>query len=454
MPELPEVETVRRVLKTELIGLSITSIDLLYEPIFENKEAVTDLIGKTYKDILRKGKYLIFCFNEGFLLSHLRMEGKYFYTLEDYPLNKYMHVIIHLNNGYKLIYQDVRKFGRMHYYKTLEELNNDLELGPDANLALDDIDDLYLKIKKSKLPLKSLLLDQSFIAGLGNIYVDEVLYKAKLLPNMPANMISQLDLKNILEASKEILDLAIINKGTTIRSYTSSLGVTGNYQNYLNVHTKDKCPLGHDIISFKIGGRTSYVCPVCQKKPALKIGLTGGIASGKSNVLKVLETWGFKVIDSDKLVKEAYNNSDILNSISNLFNTTDKKEIAEIIFNDEIKKKELENIIHPYVINRIKELSDIDELVFIDIPLLFEAKLEYLVDKIICMSLPLEEEILRLCKRDNIDKDYALKKINSQIPLAEKVKLADYVIDSSGDFKQTKENIKEVIKELIYGIYA
>lgn len=453
MPELAEVETVRRVLKSELIGQTITKIDLLYAPIFENSEAVKDLIGQTYVDIKRQGKYLIFCLSRGYLLSHLRMEGKYFYTDLDYPLNKHMHVIIYLDNGKKLIYQDVRKFGRMHYYEDLASLEADLDLGPDANLALPYLDELYAKLAKSRLPLKSLLLDQSFIAGLGNIYVDEVIYAAKLLPNMPANLVTKDELKTILEASKEILDLAIINKGTTIRSYTSSLGVIGNYQNYLKVHTKEKCPLGHEIITYKVGGRTSYVCPVCQTPKKMAIGITGGIASGKSNVLNTLKEWGFAVCDSDTLVKEAYQNEQILTQIKASFGTSKRLELAKIVFNDATKRKELEVIIHPYVIGKLEEAKANNQLVFLDIPLLYECQLEYLVDKVICLKLPLELEIERLCTRDNITKDYALKKINSQLPLADKVALADYVIDSSGSFAETNKKIKEVVKEIFYGLY-
>ena len=453
MPELAEVETVRRVLKSELCGLKITKIDLLYKAIFENDENLPKLINQEFVDILRQGKYLIFCFNDGYLLSHLRMEGKYFYVQADYPLNKHMHVIFYLNNGYKLIYQDVRKFGRMHYYQKLDELKADLKIGVDANIALKDIDDLYKKLKSAKTCIKNLLLDQSFIAGLGNIYVDEVLYEAKLLPNMPANLLSYDDLFNILTASQQILDKAILNKGTTIRSYTSSLGVTGNYQNYLKVHTKEKCPKGHQIITYKVGGRTSYVCPICQTNFSYVIGLTGSIASGKSNVANELSKMGFTVVDSDKLVKEAYNDNDIISNIKAIFKTTDKKEIGDIIFHDKEKQKELEKIIHPYVINKLKIAIENNKLVVLDIPLLFEANLNYLCNKIICCYLPYEEELKRLVARDNISIEYAKAKINSQMPLELKKEKADLIIDTSGTFEETEKNIHNVVKEFIYGIF-
>ena len=454
MPELPEVETVRQVLKKELIGKTITKIDLNYEPIFENKEKINELIGKKYIDILRKGKYLIFCFNSGYLLSHLRMEGKYFYVPCEYEINKHMHVVIYLDNDYKLIYQDVRKFGRMHYYDELSDLKKDLKLGPDANEDIIDIDELYNKMVKSKLPLKALLLDQSFIAGLGNIYVDEVLYSAKLMPNMPANLATKEDLINILKSAKQILNKAIINKGTTIRSYTSSLGVEGNYQNYLQVHTKEKCPLNHHITTMKIGGRTTYFCPICQNKKKLVLGLTGSIATGKSNVLNTLKNYGFKTCDSDKLVKEAYNDPKIKELIYFEFKTLDKKEIANVIYHDKSKKAKLESIIHPYVINKLKEACNTNEIIILDIPLLFEANLEYLVDKIICCYLPYEEEIKRLMNRDKISEEAAKIIIANQIDIEQKKIRSDYVIDTSSTFAKTNENINKVIKEIMYGIYA
>lgn len=454
MPELPEVETVRQVLKKELIGKTITKIDLNYKPIFENEDKLSKLIGQKYEDILRKGKYLIFCFNNGYLLSHLRMEGKYFYVPNEYEINKHMHVVIYLNNNYKLIYQDVRKFGRMHYYDDLNELYDDLKLGPDANEEGINLDELYNKMLKSKLPLKTLLLDQSFIAGLGNIYVDEVLYSARLMPNMPANLANKEDLINILKNAKQILNEAIINKGTTIRSYTSSLGVEGNYQNHLQVHTKEKCPLGHHITTIKIGGRTTYFCPVCQNRKKLVLGLTGSIATGKSNVLSTLKTYGFKTCDSDMLVREAYCDPKIKELVYLEFNTLDKKEIANIIYQDKLKKAKLESIIHPYVINKLKEACNSNGIIILDIPLLFEAKLEYLVDKIICCYLPYEEEIKRLMNRDKISKENAKMIIANQIDIEQKKIRSDYVIDTSSTFAKTNENINKVIKEIMYGIYA
>ena len=180
---------------------------------------------------------------------------------------KHTHVVFHFNNGYKLLYQDVRKFGRMVYKKN-EEVYTTLPLskvGIEANSINYDIEDIYNKINKKKLPIKTVLLDQTIISGLGNIYVDEVLFKSKINPHRLANSLTVDEVEQIMKNSKEILDKAILYKGTTIRSYTSSLGVSGNYQDFLLVHTKKICPICNTPISKdKIGGRSSYYCSKCQ----------------------------------------------------------------------------------------------------------------------------------------------------------------------------------------------
>ncbi|MCM1131194.1 MAG: DNA-formamidopyrimidine glycosylase [Roseburia sp.] len=269
MPELPEVEVVRATLESKLLGLTIVGIDCFYDPIIENlpffKERV---INQKIIEIKRYAKYLIFILSNGSFISHLRMEGKYFYVEEPYSIQKHQHVVFYLNNGHKLIYQDVRKFGRIEY-KTLEDLYSTYplsKLGPEANQNKFNLDELHSKLKKKTTPIKTVLLDQTFISGLGNIYVDEVLYQAQISPLRKASSIKKKELELILSSSQAILTEAIKQKGTTIRSYTSSLGVTGNYQNFLKVHTKKECPYcNKDLSIIKIGGRTSYYCKACQR---------------------------------------------------------------------------------------------------------------------------------------------------------------------------------------------
>ncbi|MDE5714706.1 MAG: DNA-formamidopyrimidine glycosylase [Anaeroplasmataceae bacterium] len=270
MPELPEVEVVRQVLHQNIVGKRIQKIECFYPPIIENElsEFITHLENQRITDIKRYAKYLIFIFDTGAMISHLRMEGKYFYVKEEQDIMPHVHVVFHLDNQYKLFYQDTRKFGRM-LYKPISEVYTTLpilKIGVEANSSLYNLRELHQKIQKKKISIKEILLDQTIISGLGNIYVDEVLYACGISPLRKGNELQEEDVFNIMQKSTEILNKAIALKGTTIRTYTSSLGVEGGFQNFLQVHTKINCPKCDGLLSkIKIGGRTSYYCSKCQR---------------------------------------------------------------------------------------------------------------------------------------------------------------------------------------------
>ncbi len=265
MPELAEVYTVKEVLKKQVLHKRIKNIKILYGKIIENdiEDFKNKLIGTEFIDIKQRAKYLVFETKDYFLISHLRMEGKYFVKDKDAKLEKHDHIIFELDDCL-LIYNDTRKFGRMKLIDKDEYNDYFANIGPDANTDVKP-QYLYDKIQNKRIPIKGLLLDQSYIAGLGNIYADEVLYEAKLRPNVLGCNLDLKDCENILKGAKKVLNSAIEHKGTTIRSYTSSLGVKGEYQNYLHVHTKEVCKCGNKITKEKICGRTSYYCDKCQK---------------------------------------------------------------------------------------------------------------------------------------------------------------------------------------------
>ena len=270
MPELPEVETVKRVLKDNLIGRKIVNISSDYHQMIEQPfdTFCSLLLNEEFIDILRMGKYLIFKLTNNYLVSHLRMEGKFFYLKTGSFMNKYVHMVFELDNGYSLFYQDTRKFGRMVVKdeRTLYDTPPLVKLALDANDPKFTKEELYLKLKGKSVTIKESLLNQNIISGLGNIYVDEVLYKSKISPLRLSNSISIDECEIILLSSREILDKAIEFKGTTIRSYTSSLGVEGQFQKFLSVHTKDICPgCGCKISKIRVSGRGTYYCKECQK---------------------------------------------------------------------------------------------------------------------------------------------------------------------------------------------
>lgn len=265
MPELPEVRTVAKVLKKELLNKKITNIKIIYPKIIEPDSLDFKLlIGKTLKDISTIGKYLIFRFDDLFLISHLRMEGKYYIKTILDPIEKHEHIIFEFDN-ISVRYHDTRKFGRMIVVKNINDYKSISKLGKEPF----EIKKEELKSKlNSNLPIKELLLDQTIIAGLGNIYDNEVLFASRINPLKKGNEISLDECQRIIDNSVRILNKAIDNGGTTIKSYTSSLGVTGSYQNYLMVHKKDKMPCsicGTIINNIKVGGRSTYYCPKCQR---------------------------------------------------------------------------------------------------------------------------------------------------------------------------------------------
>ncbi len=268
MPELPEVETVRKILYTQLIGQVIIDIKIHYEKMIECDLSYfyNSLINKEFKDIKRKGKLLIFELNDIYLLSHLRMEGKFFLKDKDMPILKHEHVIFYLSSGMTLRYHDTRKFGIMTI-RTKENLYNTKPLTKIGSEPFDITpSELFDKLRGKNIVIKQSLLDQSIMSGLGNIYVDEVLFLSNINPYRKSSSISLDECKKIIDNAVNILNKAILFGGTTIRSYTSSLNVKGNYQDFLCVHTKEICQVcGAKIVKDKINGRGTYFCPICQK---------------------------------------------------------------------------------------------------------------------------------------------------------------------------------------------
>ena len=269
MPELPEVQTVLDTLESRIKDREIIDIKVLYEPIVEcSKRAFRKkLTGQHFRGFKRRGKYLLFEMDDLTLVSHLRMEGKYFILDKDYPLSKHDHVIFYLDDGKQLRYNDVRKFGRMEIIDKQDEYRDFHGLGPEP--FSKDFNAGYCRkyLNNKKLPIKQVLLDQSFVAGIGNIYADEILFAIRVDPRTRADRLDDKDIENLIKETRKILKRAIKAGGTTIRSYTSSLGVTGRFQLSLNVHTMKKCPIcRNDIKKITVGGRGTYYCEKCQKE--------------------------------------------------------------------------------------------------------------------------------------------------------------------------------------------
>ena len=455
MPELPEVETVRRTLLLQILNKKITGVNVYYENILQDTNTntfKTVLINQTVKDISRYGKYLIFILDDYTIISHLRMEGKFFIKGINDPLEKHEHIEFILDNNISFRYHDTRKFGKMillnsNTFEDAIKHKSIAKLGKEANDESFTKEELYQKLKNKKNPIKTSLLDQEILAGLGNIYVDEVCFISKLHPKTPTNMITLDDCENILDASKKTLKKAIEAGGTTIRSYTSSFGVTGLFQLELLVHSKENepCPICKTKIKkIFVGGRGTYFCPNCQiNKDTYVIGITGSIASGKTTVTNYLEELGYEVVDADVIVKEEKQNKGKM-----YYKLVER--FSNEILDEQETKKEINAIIHPIVKDIItkKIQSSNKRIIFISVPLLFEAKYEDICDEIICINVDYETQINRLINRNNISIDDAKNRIASQMPLKEKCQKSNHIIDNSKDLCYTISQINELLNKI------
>lgn len=273
MPEIAEVETVRNTLKKQILNKRIKNVKILYKKMIVSdlEEFKKILKNNQFIDIKRRGKWLIFELENHYLLSHLRMEGKFFLKDSSENKEKHEHVIFTFLDGTDLRYHDTRKFGRMELIKK-EDLENNPSIkkqGYEPGEKELTAEYLLEKFKKKNIPIKTLLLDQTIISGLGNIYANEVLFASFIHPFKKGSEITKEEAKNIVKSSAKIIKRAMELGGTTIKSYTSSLGVTGRFQQELMVHKREKeeCKICHTkILNEKINGRSTYYCPSCQKK--------------------------------------------------------------------------------------------------------------------------------------------------------------------------------------------
>lgn len=267
MPELPEVETVRQTLRNFILNAQIARVTVLYEKIVVDDPEIfiSALSGQTIHEIDRIGKYLIFILDDIALISHLRMEGKYKIVPAGAEIGKHEHVIFHLEDGRELRYQDTRKFGRMELtdivnYRCKPPFT---KLGPEPFVA--DPETLYQRLRRTSLPIKSLLLDQSILNGIGNIYANEICFRMKMHPLTPGNRLTKKQVKDLVRIAAEILNEAIALGGTTIHSF-DSVGISGLFQTKLRVHAQTKCPVcENSITKIAVGGRGTYYCKNCQK---------------------------------------------------------------------------------------------------------------------------------------------------------------------------------------------
>ncbi len=272
MPELPEVETIARGLNNHLVNKQITAVDIRYSKIVNgDEESFRRLIcGLRIKRIYRYGKYLFLVLSTEVVVSiHLRMSGQLFLNGYETIPDKHTHLDFYFQNyNKKLSYRDIRKFGRLEIISKgdISRYIRTKKLGPDA-LEIDH-GALSTALKSSKRALKALLLDQSLLAGLGNIYVDEALFLAGILPFSSGNKLTARQIEKLFNAISEVLQQAIKNRGTTLSDFIDVHGKQGSNQFSLMVYGRagKPCPkCRQPIIKTKVNGRGTHYCAFCQR---------------------------------------------------------------------------------------------------------------------------------------------------------------------------------------------
>lgn len=274
MPELPEVETVRQTLEQLIVGKTVADVAVFLPKIVKEPPDVDlfvqRLIGTTVTGVGRRGKFLRIFFGDWVLVSHLRMEGRYSLAQHDDPVEKHTHVIFRFTDKSELRYRDVRQFGTMHLYPAGEEeqhppLN---KLGPEPLSDDFTLDVFRERLAGRKTKLKALLLNQEFLVGLGNIYVDEALFSAGLHPERPADALTEEEQRRLYESIRSTLAEAVRLGGSSVRSYVNSKGEMGMFQLQIQVYGRKGEPCvrcGEPITRLVVAGRGTHVCLQCQR---------------------------------------------------------------------------------------------------------------------------------------------------------------------------------------------
>ncbi|HEY2493344.1 MAG TPA: DNA-formamidopyrimidine glycosylase [Paenibacillus sp.] len=273
MPELPEVETIKRTLNQLIKGKKIDYVTVNLARIIQRPDDIKQfeimLAGHTIVEVDRRGKFLRIVMDGLVLVSHLRMEGRYGLFTSSDPVAKHTHVIFHFNDGTELRYKDVRQFGTMHLFNPGEEF----QLPPLSKLGLEPLDESFtleqfkgvLVGKKTKI--KSVLLNQAYVVGIGNIYVDEALFKAGIHPEQSVNSLSDSQFERLHASVVSTLLESVKAGGSSIKSYVNGQGEMGMFQHQLQVYGRESQPCekcGAIIEKTVVGGRGTHYCPRCQ----------------------------------------------------------------------------------------------------------------------------------------------------------------------------------------------
>ncbi len=274
MPELPEVEVIRRGLLPEVLGQTFSRPRLLFAGSVRFPEPdlfCRELAGRVVGDLDRRGKYLVFRLDRGELVVHLRMTGRLVYAGPGMITDRHLRVILPFTGGTALYFSDMRKFGGLWLYDPAVEAPRTgyHRQGPDVYCEMDLRRFSELIRLHPRARLKPLLLNQGFLAGLGNIYVDESLFRCRVHPCRNAGSLTAEEVSALYAAIRTVLEEGMAHGGTSTRDYRNSRGERGEFQHLLRVYGRkgEPCPrCGEPVSRMVAGGRGTYFCPRCQRE--------------------------------------------------------------------------------------------------------------------------------------------------------------------------------------------
>lgn len=452
MPELPEVETVVVTLQDKVLGLTFDTPTVYVHRLIQTdeKQFVSLLKGKTILSLSRRGKWIIFHLSEKKkLLFHLRMEGKIFVVLQQSFSSSHLSLFMPFEHSpYGLAFYDVRKFGCAYFL-------DEGDLGPLKTLGKEPFEyrdgkEFYDVIHPLSKPLKEILMNQTIISGIGNIYADEICFASRLSPFKLVCSLTVDECKNVIENAKKILQQAIDYKGTTVKSYQSSENHSGEYQEMLKVYGREgkECLVCHQtkIEKRRLGGRSVSYCPLCQKT-GINVAVTGKIASGKSLVTSYFKEEGFCSFSADDEVHKMYHDPIFLAKLKCLFPMIftpklDKKKITSLLSIDKKFKRTYETFIFKEIKKKINDFiieNDAYDKVF-EIPLLFDSHMEK--DFTFTVGVETTQQEAHLRERGESIERMKFNRLNSYDRHRDTL---DYIIHSDG----TKEELKKQVICLI-----
>lgn len=272
MPELPEVETISRELDKKVTGEKIKEVVINLPKIIKTPAPPVfkkELTGKKIKGVSRRAKFVILEIEGGlYLVIHLKLTGQLIVEKSESPIEKHAHVIFKFASGKDLRFIDLRRFGTMNLVDKLEKIKAYSELGDEPLASSFTPERLKEILDKRPTKIKQLLMDQTRIAGIGNIYAAEALFRARINPLRPAKTLNDSEVKKLHREIQEVLKEAIKYKGSSVDDYVTTDGTEGGYEKKLLIYGRDKkkCPVCNgEIKTIKLGGRGTNYCPKCQK---------------------------------------------------------------------------------------------------------------------------------------------------------------------------------------------